>query len=43
VVGGIGTAEKYLQGGKEAELAADNKELGKALTSQEADYSQIFA
>jgi hypothetical protein len=42
VVGGIGTAEKYLQGGKEAELAADNKELGKALTSQEADYSQIF-
>lgn len=43
VVGGIGTAEKYLQGGKEVKLAADNKELGKALTSQEADYSQIFA
>jgi hypothetical protein len=43
VVGGIGTAEKYLHGSKEAELAADNKELGKALTSQEADYSQIFA
>jgi hypothetical protein len=43
VVGGIGTAEKYLQGGKESKLAADNKELGKALTSQEADYSQIFA
>jgi hypothetical protein len=43
IVGGIGTAEKYLQGGKEAKLAADNKELGKALTSKEADYSQIFA
>jgi hypothetical protein len=43
IVGAIGTGEKYLQGGKEAKLAADNKELGKALTSQEADYSQIFA
>jgi hypothetical protein len=43
IVGGIGTAEKYLQGGKEAKLATDNKELAKALTSQEADYSQIFA
>lgn len=43
MVGGIGTAEKYIQGGKEVKSATSSEELGKALTSQEVDYSKIFS